>query len=129
MPRYRVTARSYFDRLVEPGAEIEYAGVPGSNLEPLDASARAAVAARDAAGYVARPAFNVVPIGVKPPPLKQEAKAAEPPANVDIPDNWLDLPGKDVIDLSRRLGAPRNNRYAQAVAFIEKEVARRKPAA
>lgn len=46
MARYKVKAKSFIDdRLVEEGTEIEYAGEPGENLEPLDDAANAAVAA------------------------------------------------------------------------------------
>lgn len=45
MARYRVLERSFIDnRLVEPGEEVEYEGLPGHNLEPLDKAAKAAAA-------------------------------------------------------------------------------------
>lgn len=45
MARYRVLELSFIDaRLVQPGEEIDYAGDPGPNLEPLDDEA---IAARD----------------------------------------------------------------------------------
>ncbi len=44
MARYRVKEKSFINNaLHEAGAEIEYDGVPHSNLEPLDAPARKAV--------------------------------------------------------------------------------------
>ena len=43
MPRYRVLELSYIgDRLQEAETEIDYDGLPGSNLLPLDAVARKA---------------------------------------------------------------------------------------
>lgn len=43
MPKYRVLELSFIDaRLVPAGEEIEYAGDPGPNLEPLDDEAREA---------------------------------------------------------------------------------------
>lgn len=47
MARYRVLEKSFIDfRLQEPGVEIDFAGKPDGNLEPLDDEARAAVEAR-----------------------------------------------------------------------------------
>lgn len=41
MPKYRVTERSFVgNALVEAGTEIEYAGEPGPNLEPIDPAPR-----------------------------------------------------------------------------------------
>lgn len=49
-PRYRLTERAYlkedgdkFERLVEEGEEIEFRGVPGYHMEPLNAAAKAMV--------------------------------------------------------------------------------------
>ncbi|MBS0323579.1 MAG: hypothetical protein JSR19_06975 [Proteobacteria bacterium] len=43
MPKYRVLELSFIDaRLVPAGEEIEFAGDPGPNLEPLDDEAREA---------------------------------------------------------------------------------------
>lgn len=49
-PRYRVTKRPHFinGRVVEPDQEVNYAGIPGECLEPLDAAAKKARAAADA---------------------------------------------------------------------------------
>lgn len=43
MPKYRVLEMSFIDaRLIPAGEEIEFAGDPGPNLEPLDDEAREA---------------------------------------------------------------------------------------
>lgn len=43
MPRYRVLELSYIgDRLQEAESELDYDGLPGSNLLPLDSAARKA---------------------------------------------------------------------------------------
>lgn len=43
MPKYRVLELSFInERLLQPGEEIEFAGDPGDNLEPLDDEAKAA---------------------------------------------------------------------------------------
>lgn len=45
MPRYRVNTRSFInDMLIEEGGEVEYNGIPGSNLDPIDAAAKRAKA-------------------------------------------------------------------------------------
>lgn len=44
MAKYRVKEKSFINNVMyEAGAEIEYDGVPHSNLEPIDAPARKAV--------------------------------------------------------------------------------------
>ncbi|HVJ40143.1 MAG TPA: hypothetical protein VM639_01550 [Dongiaceae bacterium] len=49
MPRYRILELSYIgDRLQETDVEIDYDGLPGSNLLPLDAAARKAAKAASA---------------------------------------------------------------------------------
>ena len=40
MARYRVLARSYIGRLVEPGDVVDWDGVAGSNLEKLGTQRR-----------------------------------------------------------------------------------------
>lgn len=46
MPKYKVKARSWIeDRIREVGEEVDFAGEPGDNLEPVDDAALAAVAA------------------------------------------------------------------------------------
>jgi hypothetical protein len=43
LPKYRVTERSFINNsLVEEGATVEYDGVPGPNLEPINNEAIAA---------------------------------------------------------------------------------------
>jgi hypothetical protein len=65
MARYRVTrptflqaSRSCAPQLFEVGAIVEFDGVPGSSLEPLD---EAASAAKEAAA----PRFEILPNGVQ----------------------------------------------------------------
>ena len=41
MARYRVLARSYIGRMVEPGDIVEWDGVAGANLQRLGAPRRA----------------------------------------------------------------------------------------
>jgi hypothetical protein len=43
MPKYRVKEKSFINNVLhEAGAEIEFNGIPGKNLEPLDGEARKA---------------------------------------------------------------------------------------
>ena len=49
MPRYRLLDMSFIgDRLWQPEEEIDYDGLPGGNLLPLDAAARKAAKAAEA---------------------------------------------------------------------------------
>jgi hypothetical protein len=49
MPRYRILEQSFIgDRLWQPDEEIDFDGVPGANLHPLDAAARKASKAAEA---------------------------------------------------------------------------------
>lgn len=42
MPQYRVTKQSFFEsRMIQPGAVVEFDGIPGDNLEPLDSDGEA----------------------------------------------------------------------------------------
>lgn len=43
MAKYKVLNESFINgRLVSPGTVVDFKGVPGSNLEPMDADAKAA---------------------------------------------------------------------------------------
>ena len=52
MAKYKLTEKAYikrtpkadFEELLEAGEEIEYEGIPGFHMSPLDDSAKAAVA-------------------------------------------------------------------------------------
>ena len=49
MPRYRVLEQSFIgDRLWQPEEELDFDGLPGANLYPLDAAARKATKAAEA---------------------------------------------------------------------------------
>lgn len=121
MARYRVNTRSFFDRLYDVGETVEYDGVPGTNLDPLDDAARAAKEAADA-GRQRRPGLRATD-GKRPlEPLPVEKKR-EP---LEIPEGWRELPPEQRINLARRLGAPvKGTRSKQADEWIETELARR----
>lgn len=56
MARYRVTQNSFINgHLVTAGEEVDYAGIPGFNLDPLDDEARAA---KERAGQLAQRDVN-----------------------------------------------------------------------
>lgn len=55
MPRYKVLEKSYLDFVLrEPGEEIEFAGLPGPNLQPLDDEGKAKVAEYEASDAIRR---------------------------------------------------------------------------
>lgn len=59
MPRYRVLETSYIgERIVEAGAEVEYDGRPGKNLEPIDKAAEKAKREAEATKPAAEPTGN-----------------------------------------------------------------------
>lgn len=64
MPKYRVKTKSFIDNsLREEGEIIEYGGVPGDNLEPMDKAAEDAKSA-------------TVMVDVNKESLKRQAEAA-----------------------------------------------------
>lgn len=122
MPRYRLKRSVYIalgpgqpPQLLPAGAEIEFGGVPGSALDPLDEAAEKAVKERASK-----------PKGLLPVDGRREVPRPDP-STIEIPDGWLDLRPEQIVNLSRRLGAARNNTYTQAIAWIENELKRRAP--
>jgi hypothetical protein len=123
MPRYRVEALSWIaGRSVQRGEEIEYAGIPGSKLTPLDDAAKAAKAAAGPgrANSTGRPSLapqpTLAPVDANP----------EKPALVEIPADWEDLNPEQRINLARKLGAPVKGTNAKAAdAHIKAEIANR----
>lgn len=106
MPRYRVNTRSFIgEHLIEAGGEVEYDGVPGTNLDPLDAAAKKAVTKAEAERRKARglPAkddadgddgFTVIRTGkdlespfdpANPPPADGESRRGEHRPQEDRP--------------------------------------------
>jgi hypothetical protein len=70
MPRYRVLELSFInDRLREVDEEVDYDGLPGSNLQPLDAAARKA--AKAAEEIAAAQALYDEPVGEEAAPVDQ----------------------------------------------------------
>lgn len=118
MAQYKVLAVSWIGgRTVQPGEIIEYAGAPGSKLEPVDDEARAAKAAADAkrqAPFRDRPVY--APANVNP----------EKPKLVEIPANWREFKPEQRINLARQLGAPVKGTNTEAAdKVIADELARR----
>lgn len=55
MATYKVLSRSFInDRIYEPGTEVEYDGVPGSNLMPVDNAAKEAAKKRPSKQEIAK---------------------------------------------------------------------------
>lgn len=117
MAKYEAKYRSFIGgSVIEAGEQVEYDGIPGSNLIPLDDAAKAAVKKRD--------------------DDKARAKAAPQPATlphrdpdkklVEIPADWRELSKNQRVALARRLGAPEAGTNAEAAdKFIEAEIANR----
>lgn len=121
MPRYRCNTRSFFDREYLAGDEVEFDGIPGTNLDPLDDAARAAKESADAA-KARKPGMRAVDgkRPLEPLPPQPERKL------VEIPDDWQGLKPELRINLARKLGAPvKGTRTKEADEWIETELARR----
>jgi hypothetical protein len=72
MARYKALRKGYPDKQVEPGEEFDWAGEPGSWMEPLDDEAKERFAARFGAdakpkgGLEDRRPIGAAPVGSKP---------------------------------------------------------------
>jgi hypothetical protein len=126
MPRYRLNARSFIKgSLQDAGAEVDFDGVPGSNLDPLDDEARAA---KEAAAPARRAGMRAAD-GKRP--VEPGARLVGPEVDakrklVEIPEGWRDLPPEQRINLARQLGAPvKGTNAKKADETIETEIARR----
>jgi hypothetical protein len=118
MARYRALHKLFIaEQLIEPGEIFESDLDPGRNWAPEDDAARVRCKERDEK----RGALNAAAAKLDNRPTAPEA--------IPIPEGWVDLRKEQVVNLSRRLGAPRNNNFAQAIVWIEKEIARRTEAA
>jgi hypothetical protein len=94
MPRYRLIAAAVIDdAYLAPGAEIEFDGIPGRHMQPLDKAGKEVPAPapldplylsyrqdRSVTGY---PGIFTGFSGF--PPGTEETASAEPPENVDVP--------------------------------------------
>lgn len=106
MARYRAKHPIFIgSALYEAGQEFESDLDPGQNWEPLDDEARAKVANR--------------PVKPTTPPVGLHTTQL-----TDIPADWREMKGLDLINLARKLGMTGGKRD-DAVKWIEKEVANR----
>lgn len=121
MARYRVEAVSWIGgRTVQPGEEIEYAGIPGSKLTPIDDEAKAAKEAAGARRGEGNGRPNVKPT-LAPVDINPEKKPL-----VAIPSDWEGLRPEQRINLARQIGAPVKGTTAKAAdTFIKAEIANR----
>lgn len=139
MARFKLTDTTCIGgSLCTAGAEVDYAGWPGSTLEPLDDEAREVKAYYDETREAGRnlpktpaewraaqaKAAALVAAAAPPPPSND-------PDHVAIPDDWRDHRPEQIINLARKLGAPvRGTNTERAVAFVEAQIAlRAEPAA
>lgn len=67
--KYRVLRLSHIhNNLWEPGSELEYDGIPGTALEPINDAAKAAKAAKAKAERKGEDAKTIIPNGIVNPP-------------------------------------------------------------
>lgn len=124
MPLYRLSAPTFIRPapgrpigMLPAGTQVEYDGIPGETLEPLDDAARAAKEARPVRRAGLQP-LN----GKRPDPELA-------PDMIEIPVDWEDMRPEKIVNLARKLRvAARNCNITQARAGIAKEQARREGA-
>lgn len=106
MARYRADNILFIaDRLIEAGEEFESDLPPGRNWHPLDEQAKANKSAMT---------FPEMPV----PPGTHGTQ------RVEIPDNWREMRGLDLVNLARKLGLGKGGKD-EAVKRIEYELAQR----
>lgn len=77
VPKYRLTERSYInDKLLEVDEEIEFSGIPGPHMEPLNAAAK-----KEVSKY-SREWFDPIRSLEITPPKKEEKISTENPGGV-----------------------------------------------
>lgn len=138
MARFKLTDTTQIGgSLQTAGAEVDYAGWPGSTLEPLDDEAREIKTyydeAREAGRNLQKSPADWRAAQAKAAALAAAAAPPPPPSNdpVVIPDDWRDQRPEQIINLARKLGAPvKGTNTGRAVAFVEAQIAlRAEPAA
>jgi len=137
--RYRLTQKAYmppapgqFEEVCDAGREIVYAGCPGGHMEPLDDSARQAVAMRD--DRPAPTAEKVVDAEVMQHaaaaeyqrPMAATNRQADPePGSVEIPLDWRSRSWQYRKSLAAKLTSDPVRDADDAAAAIEAEIDRR----
>ncbi len=105
-------------RVYAKGEEVEYAGRPTAQMEPLDDDAWEAFFAyaeeREKQGFppVKRFPFKVI--------QHSQLKSA-----IEIPENWQEINKFKQISLARELGAPFGVKHEDALVAIQNELDRR----
>jgi hypothetical protein len=128
MARYKLTNTTCIGgALCAAGAEVDYAGWPGSTLDPLDDEAREIKAyydeAREAGRNLPKAPSDWRAAQAKAAALAAPAPPAADPDPVAIPPDWADQRPEQIINLARRLGAPvRGTNARAAVKFIEAQI-------
>lgn len=127
MARYRLTDTTYIGgSLQAAGAEVDYAGWPGSTLDPLDDEARDIKAlygeAREAGRNLPKTPADW---HAKQAVLAAKAAPAAPVQDepIAIPADWREHRPEQIINIARKLGAPvRGTNLKRAVDFIEAQI-------
>jgi hypothetical protein len=115
MPRYRLHRDHFIDgRRRRTGEEVEYGGIPGEFMEPLDDEAW-----EKHFSYTANRHKRFV---FKTP--ADESGRAKPkvrlaPEKVAIPEDWRGLKGLHLINLAQRLGFKGSPSKDEAMDFIQ----------
>jgi hypothetical protein len=114
MGLFQVERLSFIDgRDVQAGEKIQYAGVPGKFLTPLDDEAKAQKEAAESGR-------------VPPAPGSVGAMLEHGHGLVVIPDDWKQMTPAQIINLARKLGAPaRGTGKEQAIDHIKAELIKR----
>lgn len=135
MARYKLTEVTCIGAsLCDAGSEVDYAGWPGSTLDPVDDEARETKEFYDEARRTRRDVPNT-PADWRAKLAAEAAKRAPAPVVTDdpvaIPEDWRDQRPEQIINLARKLGAPvKGTNTERATAFIEAQIKlREEPAA
>lgn len=104
-------------RRIRAGEEVEFDGLPGEYMEPLDD------AAWEKHFEYAAKRYKRFPFKVREP--QPQVTAVKDYSAVTIPDDWRDLPGMAICHLAVKLGAPRLIKRHKAFEFVEKVAAER----
>ena len=125
MPQYKLHTDHFLDGArARAGSVVEFDGLPGSEMEPLDDAGwerfHEHAAQRKARGLppVTRFPFAVIESKATGVPVRERKLA-------DLPENWRELKGLPLTNLAIRLGAARGIKADQAAKFIEAEEANR----
>jgi hypothetical protein len=126
MARYKLTDATFINSVHTAGAEVEYAGWPGSTMVPIDDEARETKEYYDETRKSRREVPNT-PAEWRAKVSAEAAKKAPAVVVTDdpvpIPEDWREHRPEQIINLARKLGAPvKGTNTERATAFIEAQI-------